>query len=188
MVLLAAILKMASKFILMFGAKEIIQKTNNTVATKLEEKPKMKTSQKGKDLLAELEGLKLSPYLDSIKVPTIGIGNTFYEDGRKVTMQDPPITKERAYQLLDNVLKKFEEGINSLVKVPLTQNQFDALICFSYNVGLGNFQKSTLLKFINVKNFEQAPGEFIKWTKAGGQVLPGLVTRRTKERALFTTV
>lgn len=180
-----ALLKIASKLIMMFGAKDVVEKTRKEAEKKLTEKPKMKTSDKGKDLLAQLEGLRLKPYLDSVNKPTIGIGSTYYEDGTLVTMKDPPITKERAFQLMNNVLVKFEEGIAKLVKAQLNQNQYDALICFSYNVGLGSLEKSTLLKLLNDKKYDLASQEFPKWSKAGGKTLEGLVKRRKAEQELF---
>jgi len=105
-----------------------------------------KLSQKGLDLLVELEGLQLYPYLCPAGIPTIGLGNTFYENGTKVTMQDKPISKEEAYRLFFLIATKFEKTLNSVLPSDLTQNQFDALFCFCYNVGQGAFKKSTLLR------------------------------------------
>jgi len=105
-----------------------------------------KLSQSGLELLEELEGLRLKPYLDTKGIPTIGIGNTFYEDGRKVTMHDKPITKEEAYHLFFLIAPKFEKPLNKVLPSDLNQNQFDALFCFIYNVGEPRFLKSTLLR------------------------------------------
>jgi len=112
-----------------------------------------KISQKGVELLAELEGIRLKPYLCPAGVPTIGLGNTFYENGTKVTMQDKAITKEEAYHLFYMIATKFEKTLNDVLPSDLNQNKFDALFCFCYNVGQNAFKKSTLLKrVINNQN------------------------------------
>ena len=107
-------------------------------------------SKKGIEFLAELEGLKLNPYLCPAGIPSIGLGNTFYPDGKKVTLKDKPITKEQAYELFHSIAKSFEKTLNDNVPSDLTQAQFDALFCFCYNVGQSAFLKSTLLKKVNV--------------------------------------
>lgn len=140
----------------------------------------MRMSSKGLSFLKDLEGLKLSPYLDTRGIPTIGVGSTYYEDNTPVKITDHPITKERALQLLSFHIKKFEDGINSLVKVKLNQNQFDALTSFAYNVGLGAFSKSTLLKLLNSGKYTEAANEFLSWTKQ-----KELTGRRMKEKELF---
>lgn len=142
-------------------------------------------SDNGLNLIKEFEGLRLQPYRDAVGVPTIGYGNTFYADGRKVTMQDPTITEEVATQLLRLVVVQFERGVSKLVTVDINQNQFDALVSFAYNLGLGNLGKSTLLKRLNQGNFQAAADEMLRWNRAGGRVLRGLVRRREAERALF---
>lgn len=109
-----------------------------------------KISENGVKLLAELEGLKLKPYLCTAGVPTIGLGNTFYENRQPVKMTDKAITKEEAYHLFFLIASKFEKTINQNVPSDLTQNQFDALFCFAYNVGQNAFKKSTLLKRVNL--------------------------------------
>lgn len=109
-----------------------------------------KLSESGVKLLAELEGLVLHPYLDTRGIPTIGLGNTFYEDGTKVTMHDKPITAEEAYHLFFLIASKFEKTLNDNVPSDLNQNQFDALFCFCYNVGQNAFVKSTLLRRVKV--------------------------------------
>ena len=146
----------------------------------------MKISNKGLELIKTFEGLSLKPYLDVVNIPTIGFGNTYYEDGTKVTLKDKPITEERATQLLDFIANKtFSENINKVVKVALNQNQFDALVSFAYNLGNGNLQQSTLLKKVNNNDFIGASLEFEKWNKAGGKVLSGLTKRITAEKELF---
>lgn len=82
-------------------------------------------------------------------------------------------------------LHKFETGVSALVRVPLTQGQFDALVSFSYNLGIGNLQQSTLLAMVNARNFDGAAEQFKRWNKAGGKVLRGLVRRRAAEQCLF---
>ena len=94
---------------------------------------------------------------------------------------------ERAESLLLDDLSMFAEGVERYAKVSLTDNEFGALVSFSFNLGLGNLQKSTLLKKVNAGNMVGAAEEFLKWTKAGGKVLPGLVKRRAAERELFLT-
>lgn len=186
--ILKLILQIASKFFYIFKVKKIEQ---NPEKPHLEKQPeakpmqKLKLSKSGLDHLVEYEGIKLTPYLDSIKKPTIGIGNTFYEDGTAVTMNDPPITIERAYELANNVLKQFEEAVNTLVTVELTQNQFDALVCFVYNVGINNLKRSTLLRLLNEGKIDEAAKEFPKWNKAGGKEIAGLTRRRISEQRLF---
>ena len=146
----------------------------------------MKISNNGINLIKHFEGLSLKPYLDVVNIPTIGWGNTFYEDGTKVTLNDKPISEIEATELLSYVAQKvFGDKILQLVKVPLNQNQFDALVSFCYNIGMGNFSKSTLLKKINQGDFKGASLEFEKWNKSGGVVLAGLVKRRLKEKDLF---
>ena len=146
----------------------------------------MKISNNGLELIKQFEGLSLKPYLDAVNIPTIGYGSTYYEDGTKVTLKDKPITEERATQLLEFIANKtFSENINKVVKVPLNQNQFDALVSFAYNIGNKNFNWSTLLKKLNLSDYEGASQEFGRWNQANGKILNGLVLRRQKEKELF---
>ena len=145
----------------------------------------MKISEKGLNLIKEFEGLRLKPYKDAVGIPTIGYGNTYYEDGRKVSLSDPAITEERATELLKMVVKRYEDAINRYVQVPITQNQFDALVSFAYNVGNENVRKSTLMKLLNQKQYTAAADQFLRWNKAGGKTLKGLTRRRQAERVLF---
>lgn len=146
----------------------------------------MKIQSRGLQIIKEFESLKLKPYLCPAGIPTIGYGSTYYEDGTKVTLNDLPITEQRADELLANISDKFSIQVSKLLKVELNQNQFDALVSFSFNIGIGNLTTSTILKKINEKDFENASLEFAKWNKSGGKVLNGLITRREKERQLFT--
>jgi lysozyme len=145
----------------------------------------MKVSKNGLDLIKQFEGLRLKPYLCSAGVATIGYGSTMYADGRKVTLKDAAITESQALELLAKTLGKYEKAVNDYVKVPLTQNEFDALVSFTYNLGAGNLLSSTLLKKLNAGDKAGAANQFDVWNKAGGKVLQGLVTRRAAEKALF---
>lgn len=146
----------------------------------------MKLDKKGLDLIAEFEGLSLKPYLCSAGVPTIGYGSTFYENGTKVKLTDAPITKQRAEQLLKNTADKFAEKVAVLITKPVTQNQFNALVSFAFNVGVSALKVSTLLKLVNNNpNDGNIAKEFLKWNKAGGRVVQGLTNRRIKESALY---
>lgn len=147
----------------------------------------MKLSDNGFRLLGESEGIVLRPYKDSVGIPTIGIGSTYYEDGTKVTMKDKAITKERAIQLAKNVVKSSEEQVNKSIIVPMTQNQFDAMVLLCYNIGESGFAKSSVVKNFNAGNVQKAADSFLLWNKAGGVVSKGLTNRREKERELFLT-
>lgn len=146
----------------------------------------MTVSDKGIELIKKFEGLSLKPYLCPARIPTIGYGNTFYEDGTKVTMSDKLITAERATAMLKVVVSQFAVGVAKLITFKgVSQHQFDALVSFAYNVGLGNLKSSTLLKRVNKNEIELASMEFKKWDKAGGKVLAGLTKRREAEAMLF---
>ena len=145
----------------------------------------MKVTQNCINLIRDFEGLRLKPYLCPAGIPTIGIGCTRYDNGKPVTMADPAITTPKAIELLRNRLTHCEQAINRLVTVPLNQNEFDALVSFSFNVGLGNLQRSSIRMKVNRQDFEGAAEGFLDWTKAGGKVLKGLVNRRNDEKALF---
>lgn len=141
----------------------------------------MKTSQKGIELIKYFEGCKLRAYLDATGIPTIGYGHTL------TARMGLTITQEKADFLLNDDLLITENQINKL-NLNLNQNQFDALVSFIYNVGIGNFHKSTLLRLVKVDASDFLIAfEFIKWTKAGRSVLPGLETRRKKEAKLYFT-
>lgn len=145
----------------------------------------MKTSQAGIDLIKQAEGFLSKPYLCPAGIPTIGYGSTRYPDGRAITLQDAPITEPEATQLLADTLGRYEKGVTGLVTVPLNQGQFDALVSFAYNLGLGNLGNSTLLRLLNAGNYVGAADQFQRWNRSGGQVLPGLVARRAAEVKLF---
>jgi lysozyme len=145
-----------------------------------------KISKKGLDLIKKFEGLKLKPYLCSAGVPTIGYGNTLYENGKKVSLKDTIITEQRATELLSNSLKNLEQHVDSFCRDDINQNQFDALVSFAFNLGPYNLKSSTLLKKVNKNpNDPTIRNEFMRWTKAGGKVLKGLVERRKCEADLY---
>lgn len=148
----------------------------------------MTVSKRGYDLIKEFEGLRLKPYLCSANVPTIGYGSTFYENGTRVKLTDVPITEVKAMDLLKVTVSKFALKVDALVKKDITQNQFDSLVSFAYNVGATALQNSTLLKLINNNpNDANIAKEFLKWNKAGGVANKGLTNRRIKESALYFT-
>ena len=144
----------------------------------------MKTSSNGTSLIKEFEGFVANAYLCPAKVWTIGIGTTIYPNGVKVKKGDK-CTLEQALEYLQHDLKSFEKTVNESVKVPLSQNQFDALVSLAYNIGSGAFKNSTLLKKLNAKDYAGAADQFLVWNRGGGKVLKGLVRRREAERALF---
>lgn len=139
-----------------------------------------KTSQSGINLLKELEGCRLEAYKCSAGVWTIGYGHT----GKTINM-NTKITQAEAENFLKIDLEYFEKGVNNAVKVGINQNQFDSLVCFSYNVGLSAFQSSTMLRKINMNKFKEVPKEFKKWVYAGKTKIKGLEIRREKEIKLW---
>lgn len=139
----------------------------------------MEISQIGIDLIKKFEGCSLRAYKCPAGVWTIGYGHT-----NKV-FADDVITQEEAETLLRQDLIIHCNNVSKLVKVPLTQNQFDALVSFEYNVGYGAFQASTLLRLLNQGKYKEAAGQFDRWIYAGKKVLPGLVNRRKAEKGLF---
>ena len=137
-------------------------------------------------MIKTFEGFRAAPYKCSAGVPTIGYGATFYPGGKKVTMTDAAITEEQAVELLANMLVSFEKYVDSYCIDTITQNQFDALVSFAYNLGPANLKASTLLKKVNANpNDESIKLEFMKWVKAGGKTLKGLVRRREAESELY---
>lgn len=146
----------------------------------------MKTSKKGIDLIKKYEGFESMPYLDAVGAPTIGFGATHYGNGVKVRMSDKPISEKEASELLTKMLTQYENSVKMLVQKPISQNQFDALVSFTYNLGGVNLSKSTLLKKLNLNpNDKSIFDEFLKWNKAGGKVLNGLTRRRKEEAELY---
>jgi lysozyme len=166
----------------------------------------MRVSQKCKEQMIHHEGLKLRPYLCPAHIYTIGIGSVLYQDQIKLPMmrsekytgmirKEYPLapehnrvwTRDEVLALFDRDLATFERGVLRLCPQNLTQGRFDALVSFSFNVGLGNLQKSTIRMKHNRGDFEGAAKSFMDWTKAAGKVLPGLVKRRKDEVSLYST-
>jgi lysozyme len=136
-------------------------------------------SKNGIDLIKNWEGCRTDAYLCPAGIWTIGYGHT------RTATQGMKIDYTKADSLLLEDLKRFESAIRQLVKVPLNQNQFDALVSFTFNVGEDAFKGSTLLKLLNAGNYNAAAAQFGKWVYAGKKVLPGLVARREAEYQLF---
>lgn len=135
----------------------------------------------GLQLIKDFEGLRLAAYRDAVQIWTIGYGSTYnVKPGDRITI-------EQAEQRLQRDLELFERGVAGLVSAPLTDNQFAAVVSLSFNVGLGNLKKSTLLKLLNQRKYPEAAAEFPRWNRAGGQVLAGLSRRRKAEQELFLT-
>lgn len=144
--------------------------------------------QEAVDLIKGFEGFFSKPYLCPAGVPTIGYGSTFYEDGTKVKLTDPAITKERANALLAyEINKTCVPAVLRLCPVLIGhEKKFGAVVSFTYNLGTGRLQASTLRRKINAQDWDAAADEFLKWNKAGGRVLKGLDLRRRAEAALFS--
>lgn len=155
---------------------------------------KMDISPKALELLKQWEGFKNHTYLDSAGLLTIGVGHlvTASEKAQGYIVVDGaklPLDKEfldvQVIALLNKDVTRFVENVNKVVKIKLSQNQFDALVCFSFNVGIGAFNNSTLLKLINQGKLSLVQKEFRKWVKAGGKTIQGLVNRRNNEIKLW---
>jgi lysozyme len=141
----------------------------------------MKISQTGIDLIKRFEGLRLNAYRDAVGVWTIGYGHT------ATAKPGQRISAERAEELLRRDLETFERGVERRLKVEVNQAQFDAMVSLAFNVGLGAFGKSTLLRLVNRGAYSAAADQFGRWVYAGGRKLRGLVRRRQAERELFVS-
>ena len=139
----------------------------------------MKTSDAGKQIIKQFEGVRLNAYLDSVNIPTIGVGHI-----KGVKMGDT-ITMEEADDLLSEDLHSAETAVNNAVKVDVTQNQFDAMVSLAFNIGNTAFTNSTLLRKLNARDKAGAADQFLVWNRAGGRVIQGLSNRRAAERRLF---
>lgn len=144
----------------------------------------MHVSPSGIDLICNFEGLRLKAYDDGVGVWTIGFGTTKYPNGIRVKKGDT-CTLDQAKAYMQNDLKSFEQTVNNTVKVPLNQNQFDALVSLAYNIGSTAFKNSTLVRQLNEGNYKAAANQFNVWVNAGGKRMQGLVNRRAAERTLF---
>lgn len=142
----------------------------------------MQMSDAGLHHIKNFEGLRLQSYRDSAGVYTIGFGHT----GSDVTPA-LVITAARAEELLRRDISRFENAVGAMVRVPLKQAEFDALVSFCYNVGVGALSNSTLLRELNAGNKLRACQEFVKWIHAGGRPLRGLLRRRLVEATLFVS-
>ena len=140
----------------------------------------MKLNEAGLALLKEFEGCKLKAYRDIVGILTIGYGHT----GKDVN-DGQVLTQEEADALLVKDLEKLQNNIRPHIKVLLTDNQFSALVVFSYNVGYIAFSGSTLLSKLNNNDFNGAAEQFVRWNRAGGKAVPGLTRRREAEKNLF---
>ena len=139
----------------------------------------MRISQEGVDLIKHFEGCYLDAYLCPAGVWTVGYGHT------KGVKEGDAIEQEAAEAFLIEDLESFEQAVTRLVEVPLTQQQFDALVSWTFNLGAGNLAESTLLRKLNNYQYAEVPEQMMRWVRAGGQVLDGLVRRRAAEAALF---
>ena len=156
----------------------------------------MKVSQRCKEMIKHHEGVRFKPYRCPARLWTVGVGHVLYPDQGRL-----PLDQRDAYPLkaednrvfsgteVDGILsadlRRFEVGVAKLFPVGLTQGQNDALVSFSFNLGLGGVQRSTLRQKVLRGEIEAAADEFLKFTRGGGKILPGLVKRRNDERALF---
>ena len=140
----------------------------------------MKIGSTGVDLIKHFESCKLTAYQDSVGIWTIGWGHTGSVKKGDIW------TQGEADNILLNDLDKFEGYVNQYVKVPLTQNQFDALVSWTFNLGPGNLKSSTMLTKLNEKKYDEVPSQMKRWNKAGGKVLHGLERRRNAEAAMFS--
>ena len=139
----------------------------------------MRTGRDGVELIRHFEGCRFDAYLCPAGVWTIGYGHT------ADVKEGDSIDQEAAEAFLIEDLEKFEQAVMRLVEVPLTQQQFDALVSWTFNLGAGNLAESTLLRKLNNYQYAEVPEQMMRWVRAGGQVLEGLVKRRAAEAALF---
>ncbi|MFJ5378144.1 lysozyme [Pectobacterium sp. CHL-2024] len=144
----------------------------------------MQISANGINLIKRFEGCELAAYPDVVGVWTIGYGWTQPVDGKPIR-RGMTIDAATADRLLKTGVVQYEQAVNQLVKVEINQNQFDALVSFTYNLGTRSLSTSTLLKKLNSGDIAGAAAEFARWNRAGGKELAGLTRRREAERALF---
>lgn len=142
----------------------------------------MDISDIGLELICGFEGFSPIPYPDTAGNPSIGFGHRILPNE-----QFTSITEDQAKTLLSQDVRFAEEAVNSCVKIGLSQNQYDALVSLTYNIGGGNFLRSTLLQKLNQQEIKGAADQFLVWDRSGTDVVPGLTKRRITERALFLT-
>lgn len=143
----------------------------------------MKTSANGKRLIKEFEGVSYVPYDDVAGKLTVGVGHLL----KKTDNFKYPLTEAQVDALLEQDLSYAESAVNQAVCVNINQNQFDALVSWTFNLGGGNLLKSTLLRLLNDGLFKEAANQFLRWNKAAGKEVAGLTRRRKAERELFLT-
>lgn len=146
----------------------------------------MNLSQNGINLIKKFEGFKADAYQDGGGVWTVGYGTTFIY-GRHVIKGDH-LDEPAAQDYMIKTANGFLQSVSSFIKVQLTQNQIDAIACFIYNLGVDQFENSTLLRKLNAKDFQGAADQFSRWIYDNGQVVQGLIRRRAAERSLFLQV
>lgn len=139
----------------------------------------MRIDHRGMEFIKQWEGVRLTAYRCTAGVPTIGVGHT-----RGVQMGDR-ISMFQAERYLAEDVRQFEDAVNRLVRVRLTQNQFNALVSFTFNLGETNLANSTLLKRLNAGNYVGAAAQFGLWVRSGGRITQGLINRRAAEKAMF---
>ncbi|AWL28787.1 lysozyme [Acinetobacter defluvii] len=144
----------------------------------------LQVSPQGRELICSFEGLALTAYDDGTGCWTIGYGTTRYPDQTPVKAFDT-CSLQQANSYMQHDLQKFENAVTQSVKVLLNQNQFDALVSLSYNIGINAFKNSTLLRYLNVADYQKAAQQFDVWVYANGKRMQGLINRRAVERALF---
>jgi lysozyme len=144
----------------------------------------MKMNDKGIALICDFEGCRTEAYQDAVGVWTIGYGHTSVA-GLPSVSPGATVTRDGAAGILMRDLETFCAGVKSAITATLNDNQFSALVSFAYNVGLGNFRNSSVLRSVNAYRYDQVPAELAQWVRAGGKVLPGLIRRRAAEAALF---
>lgn len=155
----------------------------------------MQISASGLDLLKQWEGFELKVYKDSAGLPTIGVGHLITkveQASGNIVIAGVPVsyanglTDQQVLDLLGQDVQPAEQAVNNGVKVALDQNQFDALVSFTFNTGTAAFSSSTLLKVLNQGQYDQVPDQLRRWNKAGGKVVQGLVNRRENEVKLWS--
>ena len=156
----------------------------NLIAGLFGDQATMRLSEAGIKFIQTWEGLKLNAYRDSKGLPTIGIGTTRYPDGTKVQMGDS-CTEAQAYEWFRFDIARFEAVVNRVIKIPLKQNQFDALVSLVYNIGETNFTKGTVDDKLNANQIEAALQTWLTYVYSGGRKITGLANRRIAEVKLF---
>ena len=153
----------------------------------------MTISTNGLNVIKTFEGLSLSAYRDEAGVWAIGYGSTRYHDGKTVKPGDKLANELQADALFRNTMGQYEDAVSRSVKVPLSQNQFDALVSFTYNIGAGGLEESTMLVKLNEKNYAEAAAHFLAWDKitdpkTGQKIVSAILFQRRKEEShLFLT-